>query len=165
MIFLRGLFDRLFLIGAVVAGGLVPGFISQYRQRLGGRLEQAQFDLMPWQKIADQFYHGSLDKLIQYHLSSGDATFHAEGDAIRLLANTVQQLQSAVNALHTNLFEQLGYLALHADPGLVRGTFSDWVPTFALSAAGMVFALLLGLAVWLLFHALWGLFTLAASRL
>src|SRR2546429_70783 len=42
MLFLRGLFDRLFLVTAVVAGGLLPGFIAQYRQRVGGRLDQAR---------------------------------------------------------------------------------------------------------------------------
>ena len=34
MFIVRGLIDRLLLILAVVAGGLVPGFIAQYRQRL-----------------------------------------------------------------------------------------------------------------------------------
>ena len=51
MSYVRGLIDRLLLICAAVAGGLVPGFISQYRQRLGGRLDQARLDLAPWQKL------------------------------------------------------------------------------------------------------------------
>lgn len=165
MLFLRGLFDRLFVAVAVVAGGLVPGFIAQYRQRLGGRLDQARLDLEPWQRIADQFYQGDLDKLIQYHLTSKDATFHAEGSVIQSLIVTVQRLQSAVDALHSSLFHQLGYLTLHADAGLVRATVTDWVPTFALSIEGMLFALLFGVGVWLLFHLLWWLFALSGSWL
>src|SRR5262245_20335740 len=116
MLFLRGLFDRVLLVTAVVAGGLVPGFIAQYRQRLGGRLDQAQLDLEPWRKIADQFHHGDLQALIQYHLKSTDPTFHAEGAAIRALVDSVHQLQSAVAALQGSLFQQAGYLALNADP-------------------------------------------------
>ena len=69
----RGLLDRVILVSAAVAGGLVPGFIAQYRQRLGGRLDQARLDLEPWQKLADQFYQGDIDKLIQYHLASTGA--------------------------------------------------------------------------------------------
>jgi Protein of unknown function (DUF2937) len=157
MLILRGLLDRLLLICAVVAGGLVPGFIAQYRQRLGGRLDQARLDLEPWQKLADQSFQGDLDKLIQDHLASTDATFHAEGAVIRSLVSTVHALESAVDAMHGSLWQQLHYLALHADPGLVRTTFSDWVPTFALSAEGIVFALAFGLSVWLVFHALWWL--------
>jgi len=165
MSFLRGLFDRLFLVGAVVAGGLVPGFIAQYRQRLGGRLDQARLDLEPWQRIADQFHQGDIERLIRYHLNSSDPTFHSEGAAIRALVDTVQQLQSAADALQSSLFQQAGYLALHADTGLARATFSDWVPTFALSAEGLLFALLFAVAIWLLFHALWWLLDLGAGRL
>jgi hypothetical protein len=165
MLFLRGLFDRLFLAGAVVAGGLAPGFIAQYRQRLGGRLDQARLDLESWQRIADQFYHGDLDKLIQYHLNSNDATFQAEGSVIQSLIVTVQQLKSAVDALHSSLFHQVGYLMLHADPGLMRATTIDWVPTFALSIEGVLFALLFAVAVWLLFHLLWRLLALSGSWL
>src|SRR6516162_7556299 len=115
MSLLRGLLDRVLLVCAVVAGGLVPGFIAQYRQRLGGRLDQARLDLEPWQKIADQFYHGDINGLIQYHQSSADPTFHAEGDVIRTLVATVQQLQTAVDAMRGSLLQQLDYLAVHGD--------------------------------------------------
>jgi hypothetical protein len=164
MFLVRGLFDRLFLVGAVVAGGLVPGFIAQYRQRLGGRLDQARLDLEAWQKIADQFHHGDIEQLIQFHLSSSDPTFHSEGAVIRALLTTVQQLQGAVNALQSSLFHQISYLALHVDTDLARATFSDWVPTFALSAEGLTFALLFTVALWLLFQLLWSLIALGFRR-
>ena len=154
----RGLLDRAVLVSAAVAGGLIPGFIAQYRQRLGGRLDQAKLDLEPWQKLADQFYHGDIDQLIQYHLASTTPTFHAEGAVISNLVATVHQLQGAVDALHASLASQAAYLALHADPGLVRATLADWVPTFALSGEGLVFALVFAVLVWLVFHALWWLF-------
>jgi len=157
MLVLRGLLDRLLLVCAVVAGGLVPGYLAQYRQRLGGRLDQARLDLEPWQKLADRFYHGDIGNLIQFHLASADPKIRAEGAVIRSLVESVRQLQSAADALHGNLFHQLAYLALHADLGLARATLGDWVPTFALSGEGLLFALLLGLGVWLLFHLLWQL--------
>ena len=160
----RGLLDRVVLVSAAVGGGLVPGFIAQYRQRLGGRLDQARLDLAPWQRLAEQYYQGDIERLIRYHLESSDPKFHAEGAIIRALVTSVQQLQSAVDALHGSLFRQAGYLALHADPGLARATLHDWVPTFALSGEGIVFALVFALAVWLLFHALWRLIALLRPR-
>jgi hypothetical protein len=66
-------------------------------------------------------------------------------------------LQSAVDALHASLTQQVAYLALHADPSLTRATFNDWVPTFALSSEGLLFAVAFALVVWLIFHALWWL--------
>jgi hypothetical protein len=164
MSLVRGLLDRLLLICAVVAGGLVPGFIVQYRQRLGGRLDQARIDLATWQHLADQYYQGDIERLIRYHLDSTDPTFHAEGAIIRSLLTTVQQLQSAVDALQGSLFHQAAYLTLHADPGLVRATLHDWVPTFALSAQGIVFALGVAAVVWLLFQAIWQIGAWLGSR-
>src|SRR5687767_14921472 len=109
MSFLHGLLDRLLLIAAVVTGGLVPGFVAQYRQRLGGRLDQARLDLEPWQKIAEQFHQGDINKLIHHHLNSTDATFRSEGAVIRSLVETVQQLQAAVEALQGSLLQQVSY--------------------------------------------------------
>jgi len=165
MAVLRGLLDRVLLVCAVVAGGLVPGFIAQYRQRLGGRLDQARLDLEPWQRLADQFYQGDIDKLIQFHLHSADAKIQAEGAIIRALVGSVHQLQIALDALHGNLLQQAAYLALHADPGIARATYHDWVPTFALSTEGILFALLFALGVWLLFHGVWWLLAGARARL
>ena len=165
MSLVRGLFDRILLICAVVAGGLVPGFITQYRQRLGGRLDQAQLDLALWQKIADQYFHGDLAKLIQYHLASKDPTFHAEGAAISSLVSTVQHLQADMAALHGNLFQQIAYLAFNTDQGIARATLGDWVPTFGLSTDGILFALIFAVGLWLLFQAVWSLTAAGGRRL
>ena len=157
MSLIRGLVDRVLLICAAVAGGLVPGFISQYRQRLGGMLDQAKLDLAPWQKIADQYFHGDLAGLIQYHFASKDPTFHAEGAAISSLVTSVQHLQSAVAALHGSVFQQAAYLAFHADPVVARATLGDWVPTFGLSSDGIAFALIFALCLWVVFQVFWSL--------
>ena len=151
----RGLLDRVILVSAAVGGGLVPGYIAQYRQRLGGRLDQARIDLQPWQNLADKFYHGDIEKLIQYHLSSTDATFHSEGAIIRTLVDTVHRLQAAVDAMHGSLASQAAYLALHGDPGIASAAFADWVPTFALSADGLLFAAIFAVVIWLAFHSVW----------
>jgi hypothetical protein len=165
MTLLRSLLDRLLLLAAAIAGGLVPGFVAQYRQRLGGRLDQARIDLAPWQAIADQDHHGDIGELIQYHLASRDPTFHAEGAAIRSLVENVQRLQAAVEALQASLWRQLAYLARHLDPSLARATYADWVPTFALSAEGLWFALGFALTLWLLYQLAWTAIATGLARL
>jgi hypothetical protein len=155
MTLLRNLLDRMLLIAAVIAAGLVPGFIAQYRQRLGGMLDQARIDLAPWQAIADQYHHGDLDELVRYHLASQDATFHAEGNAIAQLVDNVHRLQAEVTALQASLWHQLGHLASHLDMAVARATWADWVPSFALSFEGLLFALACAFLLWLLFQLLW----------
>jgi len=155
MLLVRGLLDRLLLVVAAVTAGLVPGFIEQYRQRLGGRLDQARLDLAGWQKIADQLFHGDLNQLISYHAASRDPAFHSEALVIQQLVSTVQQLQQAAAALHGSLLQQASYLTLHMDASLARATMSDWTPTFSLSLQGLAFAFVVAFIVWLLFHTLW----------
>ena len=155
MLLMRGLLDRLVLIAAAVSGGLLPGFIEQYRQRLGGRLDQARLDLAAWQKVADQMFQGDLNQLIRYHAASPDPAFRAEAGVIQQLVATVQHLQDAVAALHGSLLQQASYLTLHLDASLARATLVDWTPTLSLSLEGLAFAGLFALIIWLLFHALW----------
>lgn len=158
----RGVLDRLILVAAALGGGLLPGFISQYRQRLGGRLDQARQDLQAWQHIADQLFQGDLQRLIQFHAESNDARIRAEAALIENLLAAVQHLQQAIQALRGNLYEQIAFLLIHPDPGLMRATFADWVPTFSLSVEGLTFAALFACTVWLMFQGLWTLLAAAA---
>jgi hypothetical protein len=83
---------------------------------------------------------------------------------IQSLLDAVHALQAAVQALHASLFQQMFYLIGHADPGLLRATYADWVPTFALSGEGLLFAALVALSLWLAFQGLWWLLARTAGR-
>src|ERR1700676_5521217 len=111
----RAILDRMVLLVAVVAAGCIPSFIVQYRQRLGGRLDQVLADLAPFQAIADRNHGGSLDQLIRYHLQSSDATFHQEGAALQAMVQAAAQLRSMLSALDTDVLHQSAYLLLHYD--------------------------------------------------
>lgn len=154
---LRGLLDRALLIVGVFAGGMVPSYLAQYRQRVGGALGQALKDLAPFQQIADQFHGGSLAKLIQHHLASTDPTFHAEGAAIQAIADSVTSLRSTLSALDTDVFHQLYHLATHADPAMAQATWDAFRPSFGLTTDSLLMAATVGLSIWLVFLGLWWL--------
>ena len=65
MAILRGILDRIVLVVAILAAGCVPSFIAQYRQRLGGMLDQAGKDLALFQDIANRFHGGDIQRLIK----------------------------------------------------------------------------------------------------
>jgi hypothetical protein len=155
MAVIRGLLDRIVLLGAVVVAGCIPSFIAQYRQRASGRLEQVMADLAPFQKIADSEHAGSLSALVQYHLQSSDATFHGEGAALQQMLDAVERLRALLTGLDTDLYHQCLYLLTHADPGLARSTWSLYQPGFALTLPSVLFALAAGVLIWLLFLAIW----------
>ena len=152
---IRGFLDRIILVIGVVAAGCIPSFIAQYRQRIGGQLDQVLQDIAPFQAIANQFHHGSLQELIQYHLASADATFHDEGTAIQAMVDSAEQLRQALEALNTDLFHQLVYLLTKADPLIARATWEIFSPSFNLTSESVVFALVVGFVIWLVFLAVW----------
>jgi hypothetical protein len=147
---IAGVLDRLVLLTAVVAAACVPSFIVQYRQRLGGRLDQVLADLAPFQAIANRNFGGDLGALIRHHLASADPTFHAEGAALQGMVSAAARLRSAAQALNTDLIHQCVYLARHADPQLVSATWHVYQPGFTLTLQGAAFALVLGGLIWLL---------------
>ncbi len=157
---LRGLLDRTVLVVGVFAGGMVPSYLAQYRQRVGGALGQALKDLAPFQEIANRFHEGSLAKLVQHHLASTDPTFRAEGAAIQAIADSVASLQGTLAALNANVFHQAWYLLSHADVEMARSTWAAFRPSFGLSADSLLMAAAFGLGVWLTFLAVW--WTIAA---
>jgi hypothetical protein len=152
---IRGLLDRIVLLCAVVAAGCVPSFIAQYRQRASGRLDQVLADLAPFQQIADREHGGSLTALIQHHLQSSDATFHGEGAALQSMVAAADRLRALLQGLDTDLYHQCLYLLLHGDPNLARATWALFEPGFSLTLQGALFALILGVLLWLLFLGLW----------
>jgi hypothetical protein len=158
---IRGALDRLLLVAGILAGGCVPSFIAQYRQRVGGRLDQVMRDLAPFEQIAHRDFGGSLEALVQHHRDSLDRAFQQEGAAIQQMLDALARLREAVAGLDTNLYGQFAWLLRHADPDLVQATWSAWQPAFDLSPNGLVFAVLAGVALWLLFLVIW--FGAAAS--
>ena len=158
MNYIRGILDRIVLVIAVIAAGCIPSFIAQYRQRIGGMLNQVQLDLAPFQVIADKFHHGSLQELIRHHLDSSDLTFYSEGAAIQAMVDSAERLSHAFKALDATLFNQLIYLLTQFDPEIARATWQIFSPAFGLSVESMVFSAFVGILIWLVFLALWYVF-------
>lgn len=151
----RGILDRIILLAAILLASCIPSFIAQYRQRLGGRLDQVRSDIAPFQAIANHNFGGSLPKLIDYHVASQDPTFHQEGVALQAMVDAVARLQDALQALNTDLIHQCLYLVQHPDYDLMRSTWEVYQPGFTLTMQGAEFSIVLGLIVWLLFLGCW----------
>ena len=152
---LRGLFDRIVLVVAIFAAACIPSFIQQYRQRLGGHLDQVVRDLAPFRAIADKFHNGDIHRLIRHHLESPDQTFKTEGNAIHRMVDSEARLRAASDALNTDVWHQLGYLITSAEPGIARATWNAYVPSFSFTAEYVLFAVGVGVSVWLIFMVIW----------
>jgi len=152
---LRGVLDRVVLIVGVLVGGCVPGFITQYLQRVGGRLDQVKQDLLPFQEIARRYHGGDLDALVRHHLASPDKSFQAEGQAIEGMLDSFTRLQAMMDGLTGSTWHQLGFLLRHFDREIGTATWQNYLPSFNLDPASLVVAGAFGLGCWLLFLGLW----------
>ncbi len=152
---LRGIIDRIVLVASILVAGCIPSFIAQYRQRLGGRLDQVLQDLALFQEIANRYHGGSLEVLIQHHLASSDPTFHDEGAAIQSMVQTAERLGQAMQALNTDVVHQLAYLITRADTEIVQATWAVFQPSFTLTLDSVVLAVVLGVTIWLVFLGVW----------
>ena len=155
MFLLRGLLDRILLVAAIFAAACLPSFIAQYRQRLGGRLDQVLRDLAPFQEIANRNHGGDIRKLIQHHLASVDKTFRDEGGAIQAMVDAAARLKASVQALNADLVHQMGYLATNLDYDLARSTWDTFVPGFSFTPEYAIFAIVVGTSMWLVFVIAW----------
>jgi hypothetical protein len=151
MTFLGGIADRIVLLGGTLAGGCVPGFVAQYRQRVGGRLDQVLADMAPFKEIANRYHNGSLDDLIKYHLASKDPTFYAEGAALQAMVQSEQSLRHTYESLQGGIWQQLAYLIPNHDPEIVRAAWGDYIPSITLDFQGLSVALVIGVSLWVLF--------------
>lgn len=152
--FITGLLDRSILVGGILAGGTIPSFIAQYRQRLGGHLDQALRDLKPFEEVARQFHGGDLQALIRHHKASSDPSFRQEGQAIEAMQQAILSLRDALQALQGNLVQQVEYLATRADKRILQATWDAFQPAFAFNLEGATTALAVGGSLWLVFMAL-----------
>lgn len=121
-----GLLSRFFLLliasGALLLGIQVPGFVDQYQKRVDAHFQEVSTNLKPFQEIADRLHGGSIVALIEKHEQSSDATFHAEGDAIRKMHDRFLRFQNEKIQLQAALPQQLVWMATGADRELLLET-------------------------------------------
>lgn len=143
---IKYLIDRIVFGIGLLAGFQLPKFIGDYRQRVGGMLDQARQHLQQFQAIADRHHGGSLPALIDTHRASDNPTFRAEGQVIQNLIDQVHGLQASYDALAGSLGAQLRWLVTHLDPAIARATLDAFQPGLVLTVGAAVCALTVAFA-------------------
>jgi hypothetical protein len=92
--FLFQLFDRFLFSIALVIGMQLPEFIQQYRQRIGGHLDEVIQHLAQFQAIANRLYQGDLTLLTSHYLDSADRVMQQTGELLQALVTRQQLLQT-----------------------------------------------------------------------
>lgn len=136
-----GILDRIAVIVGALFGAQVPGFISHYRQRLGGRLDEARANVAEWQANADAHYGGSLDALVQDYQNNPSPSVVDTGEKVVMDLDRVDALQQATTALdNADAWHLPAVFVEHFDYGLAASTLQDYVLNVPTDAAGLGYA-------------------------
>ena len=151
MTLIRTIAVALGVLGAVLASQL-PEFVQQYRQRLGGAIDELATIVVRFD--ADASVNGltreaALAKLAQ---SPDDVVRRRAVDAsenIRRLCSLEDQRRLMNEA---GPLGQIAHFADRADPALTRATFRDFAPAVPTTAAGLLTAFVGFIIGWGLVH-------------
>ncbi|MCU4675850.1 DUF2937 family protein [Catenovulum sp. 2E275] len=105
---------------ALLFGVQIPGFIQQYTLVSEARLAEAQQNLSGFQKTADQFFGGSLEKLIVYYQQNEDQIINADGRNIDAIYQRVELLKQEQLILKQSQYKVVWHLAFNANPEILE---------------------------------------------
>ncbi|MGH8505987.1 MAG: DUF2937 family protein [Stenotrophobium sp.] len=71
----------LFLGGALI-GVQIPGFVDQYGKSLESHLRESSTSLQAFQRDADKYFDGDIQRLIAHYKNNGDPVFTSGGGSI-----------------------------------------------------------------------------------
>ena len=148
------LFRRFALVFGLFVGTLasqMPEYAQQYRQRLGGALDElgriiANFDAQATEAGVDR--NAAITRL----KANGDTLVQRQGEAMQdtIIRRDRLAEQDAAFA-RAGSFTRLGILARDFDPGIARGAWSRFEPAVPVTSEGFVSAgvgLLAGYGIW-----------------
>lgn len=150
MIFRRFAFAVGLLFAALTSQ--LPEFTQQYRQRLGGAIDELSAALTQFDSEAASL---SLDRDqgIARLKTNGDVLAQQRGDSVAATVERKDRLDRQRQSFAASgPLSQYAVLAEDFDPGLARRALADFQPALPLTTAGLVSATLGLLIGWLLMH-------------
>lgn len=143
------------LTGALVmTGGLtfsqVPEFAQQYRQRIGGAVDELRTFVERFDADAAS-EHLTREAALQRHLTSADELFRKRGLSMQETIHRLDRLSTQQEIMASDsAFVRIVSLATAADRDLARKTLDIYEPAVPVTTEGGIMALIGGLVGWLL---------------
>ncbi|WP_031433670.1 DUF2937 family protein [Methylomarinum vadi] len=146
------LLDKLLFAALLVMGMQIPALVLQYQQILAAHYREAQQQLQQYQTLADRYYGGDLEQLLDVHRSNNVAAIRAEADILERLLQRNIYLKSQLNALtNKHLYQQLLHLMKHPDLAIAEEVYRGYNPSVPLTSdaliAGLTLAMIMNVAL------------------
>ncbi|WP_281212818.1 DUF2937 family protein [Shewanella insulae] len=145
---LRRLMDYLRLllfVCGVLLGVQVPAFVDQYGKALTAHTQEAKQSLAEFQRDADRFFGGDIDRLIAHYKQNPDAVFNAGGESIEVLYQRYQLLSAALTEFNQSAYGGFDQLILSPLPAIRDQVWQHFSHSILLDGRAIAFGLVFGL--------------------
>ncbi len=123
---------------AMLAGIQIPNLVDQYEKRIDAHLREVAANLKPYQEIADKYFGGSLDQLIQLHRKSEVKAFQDEGNAIEQMVKRKLRFEADLADMQASLPVKLLRIVLGGDRELMDETLQQYTYAVPLNQDALV---------------------------
>ena len=139
---------------ALLLGLQIPNLADQYQKRVDAHLREVTINLQPFQEIANKYFGGSMEQLLELHRKSDEKPFREEGTAIEKMLQRKARFEAEMSALNATLPNRIVHVLFKSDKEMMDETITQYTYTAPLNQdaliVGGVFALIILLALELL---------------
>lgn len=138
--FFDRILDRIFSIIGAVAFSQIPEFIQQYIQRLGGHVDEAQYQVELIRKAAQSSGH-TLDSYIELFIPHTDPSVVQQGQLIQRTIERARELAEALQAIkEASVFARPFVVFADIKYPIAKATLEDFQPALPLSLESLIYA-------------------------
>ncbi|MCL1047068.1 DUF2937 family protein [Shewanella electrodiphila] len=131
-------------VSGVLLGVQVPAFVDQYGQRLQAHTQEAKLSLDEFQRDADRFFAGDIQKLISHYQQNPDQVINAGGDSIEAIYQRYQLLNGALNQFNQTAYSRFEQVAFEPMEDIRQEVWNNFSHTIMLDTRAIAIGLVLG---------------------
>ncbi|QYK01252.1 DUF2937 family protein [Shewanella psychrotolerans] len=132
-------------VSGVLLGVQVPAFVDQYGQRLQAHATEAKLSLGEFQRDADRFFGGDLDKLIAHYRQNTDEVVKAGGESIEGIYQRYLLLEGALQRFNRSAYSGFQQVAFEPLADIRTEVWQHFSHTIMLDGRAIAIGLLIGL--------------------
>jgi hypothetical protein len=123
---------------ALLIGIQIPNLADQYQKRIDAHLREVTIDFQPFQEIANKYFNGNIEKLIELHRKSDVKAFQDEAVAIEKMFQRKQRFEAELAALQTTLANKLLHIAFNRDREMMDETMAQYTYAVPLNEDALI---------------------------
>lgn len=149
---------------ALLIGIQAPNLLNQYQQRLAAQYAEALVYYQDYQAIAERYYDGDLQRLIEAHRQSNEAAFQEEALIIEKLVARVAVFEQQTRLHKQSYPAQLWAMVWQNNEELMQGTLNEYSFNVPLDQRALATGALFALAAAVIIDLGWALLKKLFSR-